>query len=399
MSTDNKLYGWGNNEHNTVSSIPLDLLPTPTLCTTFHLNHASIVQVASGYSHVLVITLTSQIYAWGNNEYGQLGFPATPSNKSHNPQEVILGEGAKAKAVLAGDFFSVALTEEGEVYTWGQNQSGQLGRAMDSSHKPTKVNLPKRIKKIALAEHVMALTEDGGLFAWGLNNDGQLGLDHQTNAHSPVELLIKDEEVIDIACGLRHTLALTRAGNFYSWGDNYRGQLALGHTEDQHIPTPAQHSHFVALACGWKHCLALGKDGTLHGWGNNGQYQLGLGKKISKDLTGVPYPILIPPPSSSRIVSIFCVWDSSFLVTANGYLYAAGSNCSGMLGFPSLKENVCYFTHVPGNLWNLPRTNTEMRWREVLSWLFLGKLDNNSKFYNLPIEVLNHITHVLHQAE
>jgi alpha-tubulin suppressor-like RCC1 family protein len=400
MSTDNKLYGWGNNEHQTLSPTPgRSLLSSATLCTTFHLPHASVIQVGTGFYHVLALTDSGKVFSWGGNQHGQLG--NFEGRENTTPREVVLEEGGtKAMAINAGDCFSVALTEEGEIYTWGQNIVGQLGRGGDPK-KPGKVPIPKRIKKFAIGEHVIAVTEEGGLFVWGHNNDGQLGLNNQEDKELPVELHIEDEEVVEVACGTRHTLALTRAGNLYSWGDNFRGQLALGDSRDRYSPTRVFLRNIVAFSCGWKHCLALANDGSAYGWGNNESLQLGIGQVGQGSDNIVTSPHKIPPPSSSPIASIICGWDTSYMITLDGSLYAAGNNASGRLGIVSEQENqvISFFVHVPGNTWKLPLANTERKWREVLSWLFLGRSDKNSELSGLPPEVLFHMTNVLFQAE
>jgi len=97
---------------------------------------------------------------------------------------------SKVKAILAGDYHSLAFTESGEVYAWGANRGGQLG-LREGRLTPTKVpGLPK-VKAIAAGwRHSLALTESGEVYAWGRNDQGQLGLGDRQNRLTPAKVAV-----------------------------------------------------------------------------------------------------------------------------------------------------------------------------------------------------------------
>jgi alpha-tubulin suppressor-like RCC1 family protein len=185
----------------------------------------------------------------------------------------------KVKAIAAGGFHSLALTESGEVYAWGWNEYGQLGLGdTEDRLTPTKVEGLPRVKAVAAGyDHFLALTESGEVYACGDNVYGQLGLGDTENRLTPtkVEGLPK---VKAIAAGgispvqsivvASHSLALTESGEVYAWGYNADGQLGLGDTEDRLTPTKVEGLPKVkAVAAGYDHSLALTESGEVYAWG------------------------------------------------------------------------------------------------------------------------------------
>ena len=106
----------------------------------------------------------------------------------------------------------------------------------------------KTIKSIhPRAYHTLALMEDGSIYAWGENYYGQLGLGHNTNQNTP-QLISPDhfhnKTIQSIHTGHCQTLVLMTDGSLYSWGLNYGGQLGLGHTDNQTTPQSIDPNHF-----------------------------------------------------------------------------------------------------------------------------------------------------------
>jgi len=165
--------------------------------------------------HVLAVTEDGSMYSWGHGGYGQLGHNDPEKNR---PIQVSLTK--KVIQVACGSYHSVALTEDGEVYAWGSNNCGQLGLGV-SNNQPT----PRRVtghlttynkKVIGIASgqsFTVALTEDGVLCSWGYNGNGQLGIGNNTNQQLPARVLnFAGKFVEKIACGMAHVLVLTDTG-------------------------------------------------------------------------------------------------------------------------------------------------------------------------------------------
>ena len=140
-------------------------------------------------------------------------------------------------SVAAGYGHSLALTESGEVWAWGNNWYGQLGDGTTTDrYTPVLVEGLGDVVSIAAGYgHSLAFTESGEVWAWGDNGYGQLGDGTTTDRSIPV-LVEGLGDVVSIAAGYYHSLALTASGEAWSWGNNYYGQLGDGTTTDHYTP-------------------------------------------------------------------------------------------------------------------------------------------------------------------
>jgi alpha-tubulin suppressor-like RCC1 family protein len=184
---------------------------------------------------------------------------------------------AGIKSIAAGNSYTLALTESGEVYAWGLNDSGRLGLG-DTENRltPTKVPGLTKVKAIAAGGgHALALTESGEVYAWGLNY-GELGLGDTEDRLTPTKVPGLSA-VKAIAAGLSHSLALTESGEVYAWGVNNYGQLGLGDSQDRLTPTRVPGLTTIkAIAAGAYHSLALAESGDVYSWGLKGDEYGGL---------------------------------------------------------------------------------------------------------------------------
>jgi hypothetical protein len=155
------------------------------------------VQVAAGFSHSLALTSTGQLYAFGSNEFGQLGIPANSGTANPTPPTRVSLPGASGPVtqIAAGAFHSLALTSTGQLYAFGKNSAGQLGTDFGSGSpnpRPALVSLPGQAGAIvqiaAGASDTLLVTAAGRLYAFGANEAGQLGSMTQfgTSAANPI---------------------------------------------------------------------------------------------------------------------------------------------------------------------------------------------------------------------
>ncbi|MCC3153644.1 hypothetical protein Q3A66_12515 [Hymenobacter sp. BT770] len=306
-------------------------------------------QVAAGTSHTLALTTDGRLYTWGGNSKGQLGDGTT---KQHlTPVAVKLPEEAAHatwKQVAAGTSHSLALTTDGHLYAWGNNTNGQLGQgtSLDYAH-PVEVPLPESARNTTWAQvaagndHTLALTADGRLFAWGNNQFGQLGDGSYATSREP-EAVGQTQKLAalrwaNVAAGRFHTLAVTRDGKLYSWGSNRFGQLGEEDDTRRNLPTlmlmPGSLANAVwtQVAAGDAHSLALSADGRLVAWGNNCAGQLGDGTTVRQ-----LQPVVVTlPENASAAVAWTRIASGGFhnlAYTADGQLYAWGANRFGQLG-------------------------------------------------------------------
>ena len=173
------------------------------------------------------------LVGWGDNSLGQLGNNSTTS--SLVPVTAGTSEALAGKTVTAlaeGRYYSLALTSDGQVFAWGSNPYGQLGNgSTTSSLVPVQTVTSgalagKTVVAIAAGDwHSMALTSDGQVFTWGYNNKGQLGNSGTINSSVPVAVDMGGKTVVAIAAGSANCMALTSDGQVFDWGSNGNGQL------------------------------------------------------------------------------------------------------------------------------------------------------------------------------
>ena len=156
-----------------------------------------------------------------------------------------------------------------EIYSWGENEYGQLGLGDKYDRDtPQKIMFDFKSRIIFIScgvDYTMAVTESGEIYGWGDNRWGQLGLGDKKKRNLPHKLSISD--VILVSCGNSHTVVLTKIGCF-GCGDNERGQLGLGYTKKQKLLCKINLSNPISICCGEDHTLALTNDG-VYSWGYN----------------------------------------------------------------------------------------------------------------------------------
>uniref|UniRef100_A0AAY5E8U3 HECT domain-containing protein n=1 Tax=Electrophorus electricus TaxID=8005 RepID=A0AAY5E8U3_ELEEL len=221
---------------------------------------------------------------WGNASYGQLGLGGIDEEIVVAPRKCEFFNGRVVRDVGCGQRHTVFLLGDGTVYTCGCNDLGQLGHEK-ARKKPEQVVALDAQNIIAVScgeSHTLALNDKGQVFAWGQATDGQLGL---TNIEDCIRVprtvkCLSEAHIVQVTCGYRHSLALSRKGQIFSWGQNRYGQLGLG-KEGNGVSTPQVIQSllgipFAQIAAGGAHSFGLTLSGAVFGWGRNKFGQLGL---------------------------------------------------------------------------------------------------------------------------
>jgi alpha-tubulin suppressor-like RCC1 family protein len=235
------------------------------------------------------------------------------------------------KAIVAGLEFSVALKSDGTPLSWGSDNAGQLGNGTVSSNQVSPVSVAVENKSLAIAvgnSHSLALKVDGTLLSWGNNSAGQLGINSPIGSQvSPVSV-VNATDIIAIAAGDSHSLALKSDGTLLSWGNDFDGQLGNGAVlGNQFLPVPvANATNIVAIAAGKKHSLALKSDGTLLSWGSDTEGQLGDGAVFANQVS--PVPVI----NATGIIAIAAGGSHTLALKSDGTLLSWGSDNAGQLG-------------------------------------------------------------------
>jgi alpha-tubulin suppressor-like RCC1 family protein len=250
LTTKGTVLAWGSGTYGRLgngasrnSDVPVRVrIPAGTKVTA----------VSAGYGFGLALTSAGRVLAWGDNAAGDLG--NGKMTKRTTPVQVRLPSKVKITAVSAGQSFGLAVTSAGQVYAWGDNAYGQLGDGTTTTRTtPVLVHLPRHTKIVSAfggGLHSLALTAAGRVLAWGYNLSGQLGDGTQTDRHKPVSVrLSKKIKITALAAGRYHSMALTSDGLVLAWGSNSGSQLGDGNQTDQRVPVRTEVPG-VALAIG-----------------------------------------------------------------------------------------------------------------------------------------------------
>ena len=252
--------------------------------------------------------------------YGEIAAPEEllPPPEAPTPSEAP----RNVQQIAAGGDHSLAITADGNLWAWGSNGGGQLGDGTNNdSNVPVRITGLSNVQQIAAGEsHSLAITADGNLWAWGLGD----GTDTRSNVPVRVTGL---SNVQRIAAGGDHSLAITADGNLWAWGDNFYGQLGDGTNNASNVPvrvTGLSNVQQIAAA-GGVHSLAITADGNLWAWGSNLSGRLGDGTNNNSNV-----PVRVT--GLSNVQQIAAGSRHSLAITADGNLWAWGNNNNGRLG-------------------------------------------------------------------
>jgi alpha-tubulin suppressor-like RCC1 family protein/uncharacterized protein YkwD len=252
---DGTVLAWGANHKGQLGDGTTTNRPTPEPV----LELGDVIAISAGFNFNLALTRRGTVWAWGENNWGQLGDGTTDDRST--PVQVANLSGVTA--ISAGFEHGLALRADGTVWGWGPNYSGQLGDGSITQRlTPVKVGVPESLSGpiTAIAGggfHSIALEQNGRVWTWGGNGYGQLGNGDNVDRWLPVRP-VNVYEVTAIAAGFGHNLVLKKDGSVWSWGMNsYGGQLGDGTTIDRATPVPVMGLPGVsAIVAGVHHSLA-----------------------------------------------------------------------------------------------------------------------------------------------
>ncbi len=335
LSQEGQVFSWGCNDERALGHPAAEF----TVSRVLGLNEEFIVQIACGDSISAALTAEGRIYTWGTfrDSKGIIGvrdpkrlkleepklrstsslasssFTSLPASEIDAPEDsnpehfnlmpTLLAELAhlRVKAIAVGANHILALIEDGEVYAWGSGEQGQLGRRVLERHKlralhPSRIT-PRRHRQhggivaiTAGSYHSFLLARDGTVFAVGLNNFGQLGVndyeDRLVAEALPVETW-QGEQIVALAAGEHHSLALAASGRVFVFGRADSNQLGLPRQpgDAKAFPAPILHPFLkgvTALTAGTNHNLAVAGKGHLWSWGYGEMGQLGHDEEVDE---------------------------------------------------------------------------------------------------------------------
>lgn len=276
VANDGGVFSWGLNDagqlghytHQEISMQEPQEVLLPEAAT----------DVAVGHSHTLFLTHSSDVWAVGSNRHGQLGL-GSRTGQEWLPRRVQDLVGTKIVSIAAGAQHSLAISAEGELFSWGSGLRGCLGHGSSLFRSNQNENTPRLVKRLkglkvwSAAGGLMnsgCVDANGNVYVWGPHLREPL-TQAASEALEP-ELMPGLRNVTQLALGGRHLLARTHGGRVATFGANDFGLLGLGSDEP---PDPFQPS-FIAdvtmeqVAAGWQHSAGVSSDGNLFTWGWGG---------------------------------------------------------------------------------------------------------------------------------
>ena len=268
-------------------------------------------------SSTTTATPGNSMYAWGYNEWGQLGDGTTLNRWT--PTQV--GTDTHWASVAAGVVNTAAIKTDGTMWL-----SGGLPDVALVGSAPAPVGTDTHWASLAVGlSQAVAVKTDGTLWAWGGNGHGQLG-DGTTTTRLAPEQVGTDTHWASVDAGFGYTAALKTDGTLWAWGSNASGELGDGTTTTRLAPVQVgTDAHWASVETGDDHTAALKTDGTLWAWGSNASGELGDGTTLDRLA-----PVQVGTGAGWASVSAGG-WHT-MAVKTDGTLWAWGSNAYGELG-------------------------------------------------------------------
>ncbi len=266
IDINNNLWSWGLNSNGQLGNGTNDNSNTPVQI----MSDINFTEITAGYNSSAAISTTGALYTWGENSEGQLGDGTNEA--SSTPKNIETSKTYTKVQMSKGGNYTLAIDTEGKLYAWGNNQYGQLGNeTFENSNTPIAIMEDKQIKEITLGyNHTLAIDTEGKLYAWGANGEGKLGTGNEILTNTPVQIS-EDKTFKKVSAGWNHTVAIEENGSLYVWGGNESGELGIEDIEGSKTPIAISKKesfsykieHYKQTETGYE--LVLGDTQTIEG--------------------------------------------------------------------------------------------------------------------------------------
>ncbi|KAJ6655417.1 hypothetical protein lerEdw1_005414 [Lerista edwardsae] len=282
----------------------------------------AILQISCKQGYLAMVKADRTVVVWEKAEQDE------SHDLARKPKKIKLKKNAKVNLLDCEASHLLILSSEGKLSEHGiesKRDRSQPRLLQELGHK--------QIVQIACGDHhSMAMSKGGELFSWGQNDRGQLGLGRWTDSIQEPQLVqaLKGIPLAKIAAGTAHSMAVSLSGSVYSWGKNAFGQLGLGDTEDRNSPTfvnALEHKKIVFISCGGEHTAGLSKDGLVCTFGAGSYGQLGHNSTRNE-----LFPRLVAELFGAVVSQVACGrWHTLVYVPGLKKVYSFGAGAEGQL--------------------------------------------------------------------
>ncbi|KAL3620339.1 hypothetical protein CASFOL_035251 [Castilleja foliolosa] len=302
--------------------------------------------IACGGRHAALVTKQGEVFSWGEELGGRLGH-GVDSDVLH-PKLIDALSYINIELVACGEYHSCAVTLSGDLYTWGDGHFGVLGHGNEVSHwMPKRVHGPLEgihVSSISCGPwHTAVVTSAGQLFTFGDGTFGVLGHGDRVSVPLPREVeSLKGLRTVRAACGVWHTAAVVEvmvgnssssncsSGKLFTWGDGDKGRLGHGDKESKLVPTCVAalvEPNFCQVVCGHSLTVALTTSGHIYTMGSQVYGQLGNPQADGKLPARVEGKL-----AKSFVEEIACGAYHVAVLTSRTEVYTWGKGANGRLG-------------------------------------------------------------------
>lgn len=399
------VYCWGHNNHGQIGKgfpdqiwdSTFDFLPNQVVLDS----DEKAMKIVNGDQNSCLILDTLELLCWGQNNRGQVGDYSTFD--SFSPMTVGFEDITSISDVVLGFQFTCAITNQGDVYCWGNNNYGQVGEQPGSEVLAPNLAMPSEgdpaigLFTSTSSNFICALKESGMLFCWGENSNKQIG-EGGESTNIPQHILLPHNLTFeDVKVGPSHVCGIANNSQLYCWGSNEDGKLGIGSENYSNFDTPQvvqfpDNNPIEAIALAWDHTCALDKSGNVLCWGSNSFAQLGNGNQLESNV-----PVYSSTPSNSKSIGIYADGWRSCAMMSDGSVFCWGDNVAGQIGDGS-NSNRLQPTRVIFPI-GLPVTDFSMSWghscailneSSVWCWGANGGVlgDGSKEDSNMPVQIL-----------
>ncbi|KAI3828986.1 hypothetical protein L1987_03099 [Smallanthus sonchifolius] len=347
--TGDGVVGGGPHKANSCFDIKIDSLLPKALESAVVLD---VQNVACGGRHAALVTKQGEIFSWGEELGGRIGH-GIEADVLH-PKLIDSLSNTNIELIACGEYHTCAVSLSGDLYTWGEGHFGILGHGNEVSHwVPKRVNGPLEgipVSAIACGPwHTAVVTSAGQLFTFGDGTFGVLGHGDRKSVSIPKEVeSLKGLRTVRAACGVWHTAAVVEvmvgnssssncsSGKLFTWGDGDKGRLGHGDKETKLVPTCVAalvDPNFCQVACGHSMTIALTTLGHVYTMGSPVYGQLGNPEADGKVPFCVEGKLL-----NSFVEEIACGAHHVAVLTSKTEVYTWGKGANGRLGHGDIDD-------------------------------------------------------------